>query len=350
MSAPSATAAPTSVEAVRDTVAAAAATGHRIRTRGSGSEPYLGYPVKADVVLDTRGLDWVRDFDPDELVIRVGVGMTTAALADLLATHRLRAIVPPGPRTVGGTIATGTSSVHRLRYGPIRNHVIGVTMVTGRGDVVQAGGQVVKNVTGYDLARLCVGSMGRLGVITEVAMRVYAVRGATHLVRVPDPEPAWRLPQRPLAVVGDRTGAVAIVDGSVDAAAATARRIGGTVDPDAEVPCAGDWSWRATVRATPSTQAALIAALPPEWDFVAQYGTGLTEVGGDRFDIDAILDSRARVEGIGGRFVIHDLPTSDRGIIDPWGAPPTGLDLQRRLIESFDPAGLFNPGILPGRL
>ena len=343
-------AAPESTEAACAVVADAASSGQRIRIRGSGSECRLGHPVDAAVTLSTVGLDWTRDFDPDELVIRVGAGVTTAALVERLAHHRLQALVPPGPRTVGGAIATGTSSIERLRYGPIRNHIIGVTMVTGRGDVVKAGGQVVKNVTGYDLARLCVGSMGRLGVIVEVAMRVYAMRGSRHTIRVTDPERAWRRPQRPLAVIGDGTSTVAVVDGSDDVARATARRIGGELDSEAEIPAVGDWHWRATMRATPSTQPALIESLPRDWAFVAQYGTGLTEVGGERFDVDALLDVRARVEGVGGRFVLHDMTTHDQGIIDPWGSPPTGLDIQRRLIESFDPAGVFNPGILPGRL
>ena len=311
----------------------------------------MGYPVDADQVLETNGLRWTRAFDPDELVIRVGAGITAHELSDRLRAHRLRAIVPEDPpeRTIGGIIATGSSGFGRLRYGPIRNHVIGITIVTGTGDAVSAGGQVVKNVTGFDLARLCVGSFGRLGVIVEVALRVYARRGEDRVLAIPDPEPAWRMADRPLAVIATREQTLAWVDGSAAAIEALRRRLDAKV-VDTPLPNEAGWRWRATLRTRPSQQPQLAAALPHHWRYITQFGTGIIQVGGDRVEPREVASVRARVEEAGGRLVIHGWADEAGPKPDPWGAPPAGLDIQQRLVQSFDPAGVLNPGILPGRL
>jgi len=322
-----------------------------IRVVGSGHESMLGNPVEANVTVDTRNLNAFSDFDPDELVVRVGAGVTIGELRETLAEHQLRAVLPEAPseRTIGGVVATGTSGYTRLRYGPIRNHVIGIVLVSGTGDVVRAGGQVVKNVTGYDISRLAAGSMGRLGIIAEVALRVFSVRGTTALLDVADPELASRASVRPLAVIGTREGSLALIEGSE---AAIEAQVGILEAPRsrATLPSSVPWQWRATVRSRPASQHELLGHLPDAWDYIAQFGVGLTEVGGNEVDVDDLVKLRSVAEEASGRLVVHKVPPGFRANLDPWGSPPGDLEIQRRLVESFDPRGIFNPGILPGGL
>ena len=342
--------APQSVAELAATVRQCAAAGTALRPRGSGYEMAAGNPVEAPVTIHTGRLDEIRQFDPDELVIRVGAGVTMEKLHATLSEHRLRAVVPQRPtaRTIGGVIASGASGYERLRYGPVRNHVIGMTLVSGGGDVVEAGGRVVKNVTGFDLSRLCVGSFGRLGVITEVGLRVFPRRGSVAVIAVEEPEAAWRGSARPLAVVGTRDGALALVEGSDEAIDSQVTLLKGELRDGAELPSPEEWSWRATVRSRPSEQPGLLLRLPAHWDYIAQYGVGLTEVGGSEAVVtDDLASVRAAAEATGGRLVIHRLPEAQRASIDAWGAPPPDMVIQRRIVASFDPHGIFNPGILP---
>ena len=343
--------APGTVEGVQAAIRAARSDGARIRILGSGHDLGLGGNVVASGELRTSELRGIEAFDPDELVVRVKGGTPVGDLHSLLAEHRLRAVLPDDPptRTVGGAVATGTSGPARLRYGPLRNQVIGVTMVTGAGDVVRAGGQVVKNVTGYDLARLTVGSLGRLGVVADVTMRVYAVRGEERVVKVPDAEAAWRQPFRPLAVLGTRTGAWMWIDGSSRALESAVARARGEVVTPAALPATADWDWRATIRGRPSTQMTMLEGLPSSWQYVVQHGTGLTTIGGGAWDPEMLGLLRQRVERDGGRVVVHRIPAG-AAPVEPWGTPPDGLHIQRRIIDAFDPQSVLNPGILPGGL
>jgi glycolate dehydrogenase FAD-binding subunit len=341
---------PGTVEELAEVVRGCAAAGTPLRPKGSGYEIDAGNPVQADVVVETAALASIRQFDPDELVIRVGAGVTVAALHAELSDHGLRAIVPgaPGSRTVGGVIATATSGFERLKYGPVRNHVIGITLVAGSGDVVRAGGQVVKNVTGFDLSRLCVGSFGRLGVIADVGLRVFPRRGSVAVVEVDDPEAAWRGQARPLAVVSTRLHSVAVVEGSDAAIDAQATRLGGRRVDESSLPSAERWAWRATVRSRPAEQPRLLEAIPAHWSYIAQHGVGLSEVGGEgAVTLDDLVAARESVESVGGRLVMHHIPDELRGSIDAWGQAPTDIEIQRRIVERFDPNRIFNPGILP---
>ena len=342
---------PGDVAELCDLVRDCAQSAQPIRVAGWGHESMLGNPVEANVTIDTRNLTTFSDFDPDELVVRVGAGVTIGALRETLEAHQLRAILPetPAERTIGGVVATGTSGYTRLRYGPIRNHVIGIALVSGTGEVVRAGGQVVKNVTGYDISRLAAGSMGRLGIIVEVALRVFSVRGTTALLDVADPESASRAPVRPLAVIGTRETSLALIEGSEAAIEAQAEVLGAGRS-EASLPSSAPWQWRATVRSRPASQLELLEQLPATWDYIAQFGVGLTEVGGDEVDPDDVRELRSLVEAASGRLVIHKLPPDLRAGLDAWGSPPDDLEIQRRLVNSFDPHGIFNPGILPGGL
>ena len=131
-----------------------------------------------DAAREVRAPVGIVDYEPAEMVVRVGAGTTVAALdAALLEANQM---VPLDPRaatadraTVGGVLAVGHSGTRRLRYGPVRDVVLEVTLATADGKTIKAGGPVVKNVTGYDLCRLFVGSLGTLGFLVETVLRCY---------------------------------------------------------------------------------------------------------------------------------------------------------------------------------
>lgn len=167
--------APQAEEGVALVLQAAAAEGWRVRVEGRGS--WVPADAPADLALTTRGLARVPRLDAADLVATVEAGVTWGELQRSLADHGVWvAVDPPGEgRTVGSVAATATAGPLRTGFGPMREHVLGATLVTGDGRIVRAGGRVVKNVAGYDLAKLALGSFGSFGVVTSVNLRLRAV-------------------------------------------------------------------------------------------------------------------------------------------------------------------------------
>jgi FAD/FMN-containing dehydrogenase len=166
---------PESDDALALVCQAAQDEGWRFRLEGRGS--WLPPDAPADFALSTRGLDRLVSLSPEDLVATVQAGMTMEALRAELASRRLwLALDPPGrpDRTIGSVVATGTAGPLRQGYGPVRDHVLGLTVATGDGRLVTAGGRVVKNVAGYDLTKLHVGGFGAFGAITELHLRLRA--------------------------------------------------------------------------------------------------------------------------------------------------------------------------------
>lgn len=147
----------------------------KVRIEGQGSWVPLDGP--ADLALSTRGLTRIVSVSPADLVATVEAGVPLDALRAELERHRLwLALDPPGrpDRTIGGVVASGTAGALRHGFGPVRDHVLGCTVVTGDGRLVEAGGRVVKNVAGYDLTKLHTGGFGGFGVITGLHLRLRA--------------------------------------------------------------------------------------------------------------------------------------------------------------------------------
>ncbi len=167
--------APRDEEAAARLFAAAHRERWRIRIEGTGH--WIAPDAPADLALGTEQLNRVSYFDPADLVTTVGAGMTWAALRDKLADGgSWVALDPPGiARSVGSVVVTGTAGSLRTGYGNVRDHVLGLTLITGDGRVVRAGGRVVKNVAGFDLAKLATGSFGAFGLVTSVTFRLRAV-------------------------------------------------------------------------------------------------------------------------------------------------------------------------------
>jgi glycolate oxidase FAD binding subunit len=173
---------PTSVEDLCAVVADAAAAGERLEIRGGGTKALVGAPRSANV-LDMRGLAGVIDYDPAELVITLRAGTPLHEATALLAAHGQHLAFEPwdhaplfgkpiGEATIGGVIAAGVAGPRRVTAGGARDHLLGLTVVTGHGEVIVAGAKVVKNVTGYDLPKLFAGSWGRLGAMAELTLKV----------------------------------------------------------------------------------------------------------------------------------------------------------------------------------
>ena len=168
---------------VRDVVAWANEQQRSVAVRGAGSKVALGAPVQSNVVLDLSHLAGVVAYEPAELVLTVRAGTPMREIEDLLSARGQHlAFEPPdygvllgspaGLGTIGGIIAGNLSGPRRVKDGAARDHFLGFEAVSGRGEIFNAGGKVVKNVTGYDLPKLVAGSWGTLAVLTEVTVKV----------------------------------------------------------------------------------------------------------------------------------------------------------------------------------
>ena len=158
--------------------------------RGAGTKmSWAGRPHDPDLVLETAALDQLLEHNPADMTASVQAGMPLRALQDRLAeAGQWLALDPPTEpdgATVGGLLATGESGPRRLRYGALRDLVIGLTLVLPDGTVAHAGGRVIKNVAGYDLSKLVSGSLGTLGLIAEVVLRLHPLPETTATVVVP---------------------------------------------------------------------------------------------------------------------------------------------------------------------
>lgn len=184
---------PASEDETRDAVAQAAEAGAPMEIVAGGTKRAMGRPVQAQVALDMSGLSGVLSYEPEELILKVLPGTPMAEIEALLAEkNQAFAFEPmdPGPllggaaggQTIGGIVNAGLSGPRRIKAGGVRDHVLGFRCVTGRAEVIQSGGQVVKNVTGYDLSKLITGAWGTLGVLTEVTLKA-----------LPAPEKTWTI-------------------------------------------------------------------------------------------------------------------------------------------------------------
>lgn len=307
---------------------------------GSGTTPV----PDGHTVVSTKGLVGIVEYRPDDLTIVVRCGTTLAALDEVLRERRHTAILPETSpeRTVGGVIASGASGYRRYRYGPTKDRVIGVTIVTGYGEVVHAGGQVVKNVTGYDIPRLVAGSNGALGFIAEIALKLWPDPSAPRTIPVEDPASVRSRLYQPVAVLETESGGFVYVSDAEDPA---------TQESGSE-----GYSWPSPLEESIVAAVNVPARFVHEAvgrvrdldaaRFVAQHGVGVVDVGWRMVDEAEIVVLRAWAESIGGSLVMKGqgpLSTS----LSRWGKPASTAAIQFRLKELFDPDRVCNPGVLP---
>lgn len=193
---PSAIARPTSAQEVAEIVRFAMAEKLSVLPAGSRSKLNIGRPpYRYDIAIDMSGLRQLVHYDPGDLTLSADAGMTLKALQQELGEKRqfVPLSVPfLGQTTIGGTIASGVDSSLRLLYGSARDFLIGAEFVDGKGAICKSGGRVVKNVTGYDLHKLLIGSLGTLAVITRLNFRTYPLSEAfaSHVVVFPSADGA----------------------------------------------------------------------------------------------------------------------------------------------------------------
>ena len=182
--------APQTEEELSKLVVEAAESRTPLEIMGKGTKREIGHPVRAGAVLSTENMKGITLYEPTELVMVAKSGTPLTEIEAALAENDQELacepvdIAPvlgygPGEGTVGGLVATNISGSRRILKGAVRDHVLGVTAVNGRGEIIKSGGRVMKNVTGYDIARTLVGSWGTLAVLCEVALKVLPVQRET---------------------------------------------------------------------------------------------------------------------------------------------------------------------------
>ena len=330
--------------------------GRPLRIRGGGTKDWYGQRFEGDV-LDTREYTGIVDYEPTELVITARCGTPLAEIEAALAERgQMLAFEPPyfGPgATLGGAIASGLSGPRRANSGAVRDFVLGCKLLDGKGDVLSFGGQVMKNVAGYDVSRLLAGSLGTLGLLLEVSVKVLprAPREATLVFEgVAEVDAIRRLNEwagQPLPVSAScwHDGVLALrLSGANAAVDAAIRSLGGDVMPD----CARFWTslreqehaffagdmpvWRLSV---PSTVGAIVLGSPQliEWGGAQRWL---------RAPADAAERIRATVRACGGHATLFRGGDKSVGVFQPLA--PAIARIHERLKAGFDPAGIFNPG------
>jgi FAD/FMN-containing dehydrogenase len=319
------------------------ATADAVLPTGARTHWEVGNPPGDGVVV--RVPAGVVAYDPAELTVTVGAGTSVGDLAAVLADAGQECPLDPrsAAATVGGTIATGLSGPRRLRHGPLRDRVLEVRFVTADGRLVKGGGPTVKNVTGYDIPRLLVGSFGTIGVLVQVTLRCQPrPRHARWAVTDADPFETRRRLFRPSCVVWDGRTTRVLLEGNDDDIAAEAAAAELELGEAAE-PRWPDGVHRGRVSVRPSRLGELGAALDgvdgPRW--LAEIGVGTVHVAGD--SPDALVAAR-QVS------VAHEgwlLRESGAPGVDGYGAPPPNLAILERIRGAFDPTGKLAPGRLP---
>lgn len=315
---------------------------------GSGRHQGFGGRIDPDVIVSTSRLAGIAEWHPDDLTVVLGSGTTLGVLHDEISTRPQSAILPETSpdATIGGVIAAGASGWRRLRYGPTRDRLLQVEFVTGDGRVVTGGARVVKNVTGYDLPRLLTGSLGSLGIITSVCLKLWPVPEALATVATDDPDRALGVTHRPQAVLETPDGVFVYLAGTTAEVEAQAAAVAGEVTAGHSWPDQPAGECVVRIRVTPVDVSSVVASLAGH-SFVAAHGVGEVVVAVDPSEIEGL---RERAEARGGAVVIEHAPEAVYGEIDPWGTPPDTVDLQRRIKAAFDPLNVLVPGRLPGNL
>jgi glycolate oxidase FAD binding subunit len=400
-SGPLAVARPTALAELTNLVLTQATNGRAIYPIGGGTARDLGLPpTRAGVVVAMEGLMRVIDYPARDMTITVQAGIRVADLQKLLATEnqRLPIDVPQADRaTLGGILATNTSGPRRYGFGTLRDYVIGISVVNDEGHEVKAGGRVVKNVAGYDLCKLYVGSLGTLGIITQVTLKLRPRPEDQVLLIVACPEhnldalldqlhhtdtrpvvvdllngaaagalnrqPGVALPEAPwVALVGFEDNYPAVkwqmyqLVKELRLTAGLEARAGATAEPLLqaliEFPASVEAGLTFKAALLPSATGAFCreaAALPERLLLQAHAGNGIV-IGHAAPDLTkeraaAMLKKlRALAAAAQGHVTVLRCPSAWKDASFVWGPPRGDVWLMRKVKEQLDPRRLFNPG------
>lgn len=339
----------------RDRIASATASKRALRIRGNGTKDWYGQALAGEV-LDTTGYSGIVSYDPTELVITARAGTTLREIGAALAEKKqMLAFEPPrfdGLATIGGIVASGLSGPRRQAVGAVRDFVLGSTLMDGKGEVLHFGGEVMKNVAGYDVSRLLAGSLGTLGLMLEVSLKVLPRPFAQHTLQFAMSEEealrqlnVWGGQPLPISASCWHDGRLVVrLSGAQAAVDAAIARMGGSALDDADrfwdslreqthafFADATDGLWRISV---PTVAAPL--QLP---------GAQLIEWGGAQRWLKTNADAaaiRAAAAAAGGHATLYRGGDKAVGVFQPLA--PAIARIHRNLKNAFDPAGIFNPG------
>ncbi len=390
---------PETIEELRQVVAHHVAEGRAIYPQGGRTAlDFGGPPNRPGVAIDLTRLARMIDYPAADMTVTVEAGITLGTLQAVLAAHnqRLPLDVPHADRaTLGGIFATNTSGPRRYGAGRPRDHILGVGFVTADGNLVHGGGRVVKNVAGYDFPRLLTGSLGALGVIAEMTLKVRPRPEATALVWLPlasADEAATALDRlntsttRPIAIellnrpaahaVGEPLGLPdhdwVLIVGFEDNAAAVDWQV---EQLRTEVPnsafeiqagAQADPLWKALTEwpahemepvslvasLRPSDVVGFVAGLDPaRWAVRSHAGNGIVQAQAlGEWSQDSMVSTVARLRHSavekGGHLVLSRCPTAWKAAVSPWGESRADWSLMARIKAALDPLGLMNPGRL----
>ncbi|MBB3214576.1 glycolate oxidase FAD binding subunit [Herbaspirillum sp. Sphag1AN] len=348
------------LQSFRDRILAAGQQARPLQIRGAGTKQWYGQAAQGDV-LETLVYSGIVDYEPTELVITARCGTPLAEIdAALAANGQMLAFEPPrfgGAATVGGMVATGLSGPGRQWFGAARDFVLGADLMDAQGQILHFGGQVMKNVAGYDVSRLLTGSLGTLGLILQVSLKILPVpfasstrvfeAGQADAIRLLNEWGGQPLPLSASAWVNNvltirLSGAQAAVDAAV-------KKLGGSELSN------GDDFWRdlreqqhaffaQTADAdTPLWRLSLPSVTPP----VALDGQQLIEWGGAQRWYRGTADCntiRAVAQAAGGHASLYRGGDKSVGVFQPLA--PALAKIHHNLKAAFDPSGIFNPGRL----
>jgi glycolate oxidase FAD binding subunit len=355
---------------------------------GAGTKRGWGGAIAADILLDTTQMVGVREHSWQDLTATVAAGTPWSAMQDALGVHKQQVALDPlwpDAATVGGIIATNDSGSLRLKYGSLRDLIIGMTIVLAEGTIAKSGGKVVKNVAGYDLHKLMTGAFGTLGVITEVTFRLHPVPAETKrwtisstnavqvgelMMKILDSQLSTQAVQLRASTAGfaldvELTALPEVLTLQIEALEQLARSIGvkgGPFDDQSELGDSSRFNAREKLFAAPDGVVIKATMVPSA---IAQVSTDVVRLGGDavtqavgimyaRFSEDAATKALpslyASIDATGdGSLSILRAP--DRPL-PLWAVPPGRIekvpDLMREIKRQFDPDRTLNPGRFVG--
>jgi len=372
---------------------------------GHGSKRALGRPAQVDATLDLSGLTGITLYEPEELVLSARAGTPLAEIEGLLDGKAQQLAfepmdfgpllgLPPGQATIGGVLAANLSGPRRIKAGAARDHFLGFTAVSGRGETFKSGGRVVKNVTGYDLCKLIAGSWGTLAAMTDVTIKTLPRPETEASVLVLGLDPA-----RAAEAMAAAMGSSADVSGAAHLSADLAARASGALAPGHSVtalrlegvapsvahrkgaladllksfgtlssldeaqsrafwrairdavPFAADGPsgarhvWRLSVAPMQGTAAARLIAQQADAEFLFDWAGGLVWAALAPRDDAGAAAVRGAVEACGGHATLIRAPAGLRAAVGAFMPQPAGLAaLTKRVKEGFDPQGVLGPG------
>ncbi|CAG0989022.1 glycolate oxidase FAD binding subunit [Burkholderiales bacterium] len=350
------------IEALQATVRRAAATRASLRIVGGGTKEFYGASLSGET-LDVRAVTGVVDYDPTELVITARAGTPLDAIeATMRAAGQMLGFEPPrfgAGGTLGGAIASGLSGPRRPYAGAARDFVLGVGVVDGTGRALSFGGRVMKNVAGFDVARLMTGAMGTLGVITEVSLkclprphaeatRLFELSADESIARVNE----WGGQPLPLSATCFHQGLLAVrLSGAPSAVASARAKLGGSELEGA------DALWSSVRDHRHAFFASAASAAAPLWRLSVASTAPYTDLGGEQLiewggalrwlAAGARTDAakvRTWAQAQGGHATLFRAAAKPVEVFHP--LPSTLAALHKRLKATFDPHGILNPGRL----